>query len=439
MSLLVTAALVFVTFPQGQPAAAATTDPKAHAAAVIAAMTASDFAKVEADFDDKMKGALPPGRLKMMWEGVVGQLGALKACGGDVRVRAIADKQMVITPCVFERATLDVQFAFDTANHISGFSMRPAGGPYVPPSYATSAAYAESEITIGSGEWALPGTLTMPVGAGPFPGIVLVHGSGPGDRDQTNGPNKPFKDLALGLASRGIAVLRYDKRTKVYGARMAGLSGMTVKDEVIDDALAAASLLRSQPRIDPARVFVLGHSLGGMLIPRVAAADLSLAGVVVLAGPTRQLDRAILEQTKYLANADGTVTADEQKGIDDAQKLVDGVAALTASAAANAPRIGNAPPSYWLDLRGYDPPAVARGQRVPMLILQGERDYQVTMDDFARWKAALGERRDVTFRSYPALNHMFMAGTGKSLPAEYLNASHVSEDVVTDIAAWIRP
>jgi dienelactone hydrolase len=315
--------------------------------------------------------------------------------------------------------------------------MRPASAPYAPPPYATPAAHAETDVTIGSGEWALPGTLTMPVGAGPFPAVVLVHGSGPGDRDQSNGPNRMFKDLALGLASRGIAVVRYDKRSRVHGAKMAALSGMTVKEEVLDDAVSAAALARTLPRIDPARVFVLGHSLGGMLVPRIAALDPTLAGVISLAGSARPLERAILEQTVYLANADGTVTPEEQKGIDSAQKLVDAVGALKASDATSTTRLGNAPPSYWIDLRGYDPPLVAKAQRMPMLILQGERDYQVTLDDFARWKAALGDRRNVTFRSYPALNHQFMPGTGKSLPSEYLTASHVAEAVVTDIAAWI--
>jgi dienelactone hydrolase len=124
----------------------------------------------------------------------------------------------------------------------------------------------------------------MPIGAGPFPAIVLVHGSGPNDRDETIGPNKPFRDLALGLASRGIAVLRYDKRTKAYPAKLAASKDLTVKEEVIDDALEGVKTARSQPKIDPARVFVLGHSLGGMLIPRVAAGDASLAGVIASPG-----------------------------------------------------------------------------------------------------------------------------------------------------------
>ena len=419
MSLFVTSALVFVTFTQGQSPAPAAADPKAHAAVLMAAITASDFAKVEADFDDKMKAALPPGRLATAWASVLAQVGALKQCGSDVRVRTIADKTMVITACDFDRGKVDVQFAFDTAGRIAGLATRPAGStaPYAPPAYANPSSYTESEVTFGAAEWALPGTLTVPAGAGPFPAIVLVHGSGPNDRDETIGPNKPFKDLALGLASRGIAVLRYDKRTKVYPAKMAAAVAATVKEEVVDDAVAAIAFVRTQPRI--------------------AAADPKLTGAIVMAGAARPIERAVLEQTTYLANADGVVTPEEQKAIDDAQKLVESIAALKPDTPGST-RVAFAPASYWLDLKSYDPPSAAKAVEAPMLILQGERDYQVTPAEFARWKDALATRRDMTFRLYPALNHLFIAGTGKSLPAEYDQASHVSEEVVNDIAAWIR-
>ena len=439
MPLLITAWLAFVTIAQAPPASQAA-DPKAHAAAVLAAITAGEFAKVEADFDDKVKAALPPGRLAASWQTLLAQVGALKTCSGDVRVTAIADKQMVITPCEFERAKVDVQFAFSADGRISGLAMRPAAStaPYALPSYANPAAYVESDVTFGAAEWALPGTLTVPVGAGPFPVVVLVHGSGPNDRDETVGANKPFKDLALGLASRGVAVLRYDKRTKVYPAKMAALATLTVKEEAVDDAVAALAFVRTQPRIDPARVFLLGHSLGGMLVPRIAVADPKLAGAIVMAGAARPLERAILEQTTYLANADGTVSPDEQTAIDEAQKLVEAVAALKPSDAHGSLRVGFGPASYWLDLKAYDPPSAAKSVEAPMLILQGERDYQVTPAEFARWKDALATRKDMTFHLYPALNHLFMAGTGKSLPAEYNQASHVDQAVVDDIAAWVK-
>ena len=439
MPLLITACVAFVTFLQGSPAQSPEDDARARARVVLAAITAKDFSRVEAQFDDKMKAALPPGRLATLWDGLQMQIGPLKQCAAESRVVTIDNKRMVITACDFERGKADAQFAFDQAGRISGLVFRPAASSaaYSPPPYATPFAYSESDVTIGSGEWALPGTVTLPAGAGPFPVVVLVHGSGPNDRDETVGANKPFKDLALGLASRGVAVLRYDKRTKAHAAGAANLTDLTVRQEVVDDVLEAVKTIRAQPKIDPARVFVLGHSLGGMLVPRIGAADATIAGFIVMAGAARPLEDAILAQTRYLAMADGTITAEEQKGIDDAAAVGASVRALTPADAKSGRMIFGAPASYWLDLRGYDPPSAAKAIAAPMLVLQGERDYQVTMDEFARWKATLGSRRDVTFHSYPALNHLFIAGAGPGRPAEYQVAGHVDESVIRDIAAWV--
>src|SRR5690349_20988302 len=134
MPLLVTALLAFVTNLQA-PAAAppSEADVKAHAAAIVAAIAAKDFARIEADFDDKVKTALPAGRFGAGFDTLALQVGTLKRCGENVRVRTIADKQMVIQACEFERARLDFQVAFDTSNRISGIGFRPAASavPYV--------------------------------------------------------------------------------------------------------------------------------------------------------------------------------------------------------------------------------------------------------------------------------------------------------------------
>jgi hypothetical protein len=430
------ASVTIIAMAQGQPAA---DDPAAHAQTVLSALGAREFAKVESQFTDRMKAALPAG-LEPGWTQVTRQAGAFKSCG-VTRVQSMANLQVTVTPCEFERAKIDAQVVFDRDGKIAGLLFRPpapAAAPYSPPPYATAASYTETDVTVGSGDWTLPGTLAMPAGDGPFPALVLVHGSGPNDRDETILGNKPFKDLALGLASRGIAVLRYDKRTKVYPARLGGVANFTVTQEVLEDALAAVKTLRAQPRIDAARVFVLGHSLGGMLIPRIAAGDPSLAGLIVMAGAARPLEQAILEQTQYIATADGRITPEEQTQIDDAKKLVETVHALTPEDAKSSRLISGAPASYWLDLRGYDAPTAAKTVAQPMLVLQGERDYQVTMDEFARWKSALAGRSNVTFHSYPALNHLFIGGTGKSLPAEYETPGHVDEAVLRDIVDWIK-
>jgi uncharacterized protein len=440
MPSFVLASVLFVTIPQAPPAAPqAPESVTVRARSVLAWLTGQEFSKLEEQFTDQMKAALPPEKMQATWTALLGQVGAYKNCGAEPRVRAIADKQMVITACEFERATIDVQIAFDTDGRISGLALRPAAAAvaYTAPSYVTASAFEEKDQTVGAGEWELPGTLSMPIGAGPFPAVVLVAGSGPNDRDETLGPNKPFKDLAAGLASRGIAVLRYDKRTKVHGAKLAGMADLTVKQEVVDDVLEALKVLRANPKVDRARLFVLGHSLGGMLVPRIGAADPSLAGLIVMAGAARSLEDAILEQTRYIAMADGTISPDEQAGIDAATKLAARVKALTPDDAKSAANIAGAPAAYWLDLRGYDPPSAAKALEQPLLVLQGERDYQVTMAEFEKWKASLAGRSNVTFHTYPSLNHLFMAGTGKSVPAEYQAPGHVAEPVVTDIAAWI--
>jgi hypothetical protein len=317
---------------------------------------------------------------------------------------------------------------------------------YEPPAYADPAKFEETEVTVGSGEWALPGTLTMPKGKGPVPGLVLVHGSGPNDRDESLGPNKPFQDLAWGLASRGIAVLRYDKRSKVYGKKILAdpklEATMTVKDETIDDALAAAALLKKAKGVNGKKVFILGHNLGGFLMPKIALAakPLKIAGFISLAGLTRPLEDTILRQMTYIYGLAGAgVSEDDKKKLEGFKADVARIKALTYADKGSTTKILGAMPAYWLDIRGYYPPGLARTVKEPMLILQGGRDYQVTSEDLENWKKALAGRKDVEFRLYPDLNHLFFEGQGVITPLEYVQKhGSVATDVVDDIMRWIR-
>jgi dipeptidyl aminopeptidase/acylaminoacyl peptidase len=262
-----------------------------------------------------------------------------------------------------------------------------------------------------------------------------VHGSGPNDRDETIGPNKPFRDLAWGLASQGIAVLRYDKRTRVYGSEIAQMTEFTVQQETVEDALAAVELLRSTENIDTSQIFVVGHSLGGLMIPQIASQDPDIAGVIVMAGPTRPLNTIMVEQIQYLANLDGDISADEQEAID---AVIAESAAVEADEPIENPQLFTGPLSYWTDLIAQNPVETALQTSQPMLILQGERDYQVTMDNFQGWQEGLAGRDNVTFIAYPDLNHLFMSGTGPSTPDEYDLPGHVADAVITDIVNWIE-
>jgi dienelactone hydrolase len=351
--------------------------------------------------------------------------GALEKVGDAQVRRGPGGLSMVVVPVRFAAAEANFQVTIDGAGKIAGL-----GGflPWERPAYSKPDSFRERDVAVGDDEWKLPGTLTVPVGNGHFPAIVLVHGSGPNDRDETIGPNRVFKDLAEGLASRGIVVLRYEKRTKQYSAKMAAMQNMTVKEETVDDAVRAAAVLRAQPEVDAKRIFLLGHSLGGNLAPRIAEADGKLAGLVLLAGNVRPLEDALIEQSEYLGAT--------QANLQTLRAQVAKVKALDPGDEDGPPVLG-VPVSYWLDMKAYDPAAAAKKLTIPMLILQGERDYQVTMKDFELWKSAVGARKNVTMRSYPALNHLFIAGEGKSLPAEYGKPGHVAPEVIDDIAKFV--
>jgi dienelactone hydrolase len=420
-----------------QPADASTLIPLARE--VVDRLVSGQVEPLFQMFNEKMKAAIDADGLRRMIPSRIAQLGPFKSQVG-ARTESQDVLRVVFITCAFERANVDVRIAFDTFDRVVGIGFRPPVSTvsYAPPAYVTPSAFRDESLTVDAGGWPLPGTLSLPVGEGPFPGVVLVHGSGPNDRDESIGPNRPFRDLAEGLASRGVAVLRYDKRTRVHAGRIAGLGDFTVKDEVVDDAIAAVAAMRRSRAIRSDRVFVLGHSLGGMLAPRIAAGDPAIAGLVVMAGPSKSLDQAIADQTRYLALLDGQISAEEQKMLDAAARLAADVKALKPSDPPIVAPGVSAPASYWIDLRGYDPPSAAVRLRQPMLVLQGERDYQVTMEDFGAWKRALGSRPNVELKSYPTLNHLFLAGAGPSTPAEYSVPGHVDASVVADIAAWIE-
>jgi uncharacterized protein len=410
---------------------------------VIQELVAGQFEKVEALYDARMAAALPPGKLADGWRDLNKQAGAFQAIT-STETSQVQGLQVVKMQCKFENSLLDATVVFNPDGKLGGLSFQPhqaPPAPWTPPAYAKQDSFSEQPLTVVNGKFELPGTLTVPVGNGPFPAVVLVQGSGPEDQDETIGPNKPFKDLAWGLASRGIVVFRYTKRTQKYGLQSSDDPvKLTVEDETISDARAAVALVVKQPNVDPKQVFLLGHSLGAYLAPRIATGDAQIAGLVMLAANVRPLEKIVMEQIHNLAAMSGTPTEAEQKRIEAAENGVNQIESPGLKPDDKIEFLGATMyGAYWLDLRAYDPVKTAAKLKIPIFMLQGGRDYQVTPSNFQAWSDALSNNRNVTLRTYPDLDHFFMHGTGASKPSDYARPGHVSEEVVESIATWILP
>jgi len=423
----------------GWAADAAEEDLKSAATAFVELLATAQYEKATENFDATMTRVFPVDKVAETWAAVVGAAGAFRGRGGT-RSEKIGVYRAVFVTCRFEKADLEAKVVFDRQQKIAGlfFAQPRPEVTYKPPAYTDRAKFHEIQVTIGAEPWRLPGTLTIPEGTGSFSTVILVHGSGPNDRDETIFSNKPFKDLAWGLASQGIAVLRYDKRTYVHPEKLAQITALTVKEEVLDDVFAALAFLKQQSHVDSRHIYVAGHSLGGYLVPRISARDQAgaIAGFVVLAGSTRPTEDLVLEQTNYIASLDGSVSDQEKEQLDQIEQLVKQIKDTEVLSRSSGPILG-APAAYWLDLHHYRPPQIAAQTKHPMLILQGERDYQVTMEDFAGWQQGLAPRANIRFKTYPNLNHLFVAGEGRSTPSEYELGGNVAKQVIDDIAGWI--
>jgi uncharacterized protein len=398
-----------------------------------------DFEGLESRFDEAMKAALPDTALRALWVDTVQRAGALHGCG-QPRIQTAGEFTLAFSDCTFEKQRAELRLTMRPDGRLAGMFLFPESSTrpdWTAPDYVNAHAFTERESPVPSGLVTLPATLSLPKGGGPFPAIVLVHESGPRDRDETFGGTRVFEDLAQGLASRGVAVLRYEKRTKTDQKELAGTRDMTLKDEVLDDAVAALAALRAVPGVDPSKVFVLGHGLGGLLAPRIALLDGKAAGLILLAAPSRPMSEVVHDQAEALS---GPWASAAEKGMAPSfRREADALADLYAGRlpASATGTIFGAPPAYWLELKAQTPAATAARPGLLILVLQGGRDVQVSGKDFAGWQRALKGVPRATLKTYPNLNHLFVAGEGPSAAAEYEKAGHVERAVVEDIATFV--
>ena len=397
----------------------------ANAKTFMGYLSSENFSAAQEMFNQQMKKDLPLQKLETLWNTVKAQAGEFSGIE-KMGIAKSGEYIVVVVNVKFQHAYLDFKLVFDSSLKIAGLWITQAKTPkYELPSYVDLSAFTVKKIEIGQ-KWKLPAELTIPKGKGPFPAVVLIPGSGPSDMNETIGVNEPFKDIAYGLSTMGIAVLRYDKRAHVYAKE---IKDINVQNIYLQDASYAIEYMLKEPNVS--KVFVLGHSLGAYLLPEIAKENPQVAGLIMLAPPARDLAHVMVDQLEYILKLSPN-SADEIEKILDKLKLIE-----EHKLNANEFVMG-APASYYYELEKYDPISILKTLSKPVLICQGGKDYQVTAKDYNMFKNAFQSNSLFTFKWYPNLSHIFTPVSGVPSPANYQTASNVSQEVIEELADWIQ-
>ncbi len=388
--------------------------------------------------DSGVKNRISAGQLALMWKQIEGGLGL----GNFIDTAGyLYEYGTAYLGLEFEKGTLDLVLHYSDKDQITGFFVRPPHNktPYRIPAYADTSAFLEIDYPLHR-EGTLPGKLCLPKGKGPFPLVILGHGSGPNSLDENMGPNRVFRDLAYGLASQGIAVYRFDKRTLVYGARiMEHYDSFTLWEETIHDLVYLADTFAGHPSILPSSIHVLGHSLAGLAAPRVAQQSKHVKSIILMGAPATPLDSLVLYQYTYLDSLDPSGTY--YQALKNVREEVEYLRSDDFG-----PETGREwlplqlPALYWMDLLAYDPVKTACNLDIRILVLQAKDDYQVPSPELQRWKEGLKACPARAFYlEFEGLGHGFFESEGIEGPAQYEKQHSVSPAVIQSIRNFIRP
>ena len=396
---------------------------------------AGKFDEAHNYFSDEGKAKVTPENLKQFWSNMEGSFGKAKSLDATSS-RTQGDYFAVTVSGEFQFGKQDFMLLFDKTEKLVGLHLPPKQITYRSAGYADSTLFTEKTTYIQTPGHQLAAVITVPKDGNSFPIVVLVHGSGPNDMDETVGPNKPFKDIAAGLAVNGIASIRYVKRTLVYPNEFG--NAYTVKEEVLDDALQAVALAKTVQGVDTKKIYVLGHSLGGMLAPRIATLSPDLKGIILAAAPARSLTDIIIEQNKYMVTVTKDTTAAMQKMLSEAITAIEKTRINKLGKIKPDSVILGLPASYWVDLNNYDQVAIAKKLKQRILVIQGGHDFQVTETDYNLWNNALSQNPNVTLKLYPTYNHLFSEQQEKGTTAQYQTPGNVEQRLIEDLADWIK-
>jgi uncharacterized protein len=333
----------------------------------------------------------------------------------------------------YENNGLKVSFYYNQTGKLDGLWFKPYP---IEADAVDNASFEEIKITIGEGQYPITGILTIPKNVTHPPVAILVPGSGTHDMNELVGANKPFQDMAWGLAEQGIASIRYNERLLLYPDLAKG--EITIQLDSLDDVAEAINYAIHCEQINKNKIYILGHSLGGMMAPKIASDHKEVAGIVMLAGSPRKLEDISYDQVVDALNQANELSEEQKKSIlQTTETERDRVKNVTE--ANSTELLMGAPTSYWYSLNQIDIPKLASQLTVPIFIAQGSADWQVYADkDYLEWQKIFKGKENVTFQLYDNLNHLFMTSNGKTDISEYDVKGNVDTKVISDIAYWIN-
>ena len=407
-----------------------------------------DLDKLYGQLDATMQAALSQESFAAMWGQLTALGGTFEGFDGDTESATVSGYLVLTQRLDMSGMDLLCTMSLDASGQVAGLQFTPA--PAKAEETAPSPGVVEEEILVGEAPWELPGLLTLPENAEyPLPAVVLVQGSGPSDRNESVGAVKPFYDLAQALAAQGIAVIRYDKRTYVYGEEIASspaYASFTVEEETIQDAIAAGKLLAADPRIDAGRIYLLGHSLGAMLAPRIVQESGELfAGMILACGSNASLLDIMIRQNQDVINAleEGETRQAAQAQLDAECAKAQGLTDMTPEEAQAITLFGQPAYYFWEMAQHPTPAELLQELEKPVLLINGERDFQVTIQEGREgWEKALDLSAPWISHMWADVNHLLMrpdaaqevAGTS----AEYMIPCAVDTEITDAMGAFIH-
>jgi pimeloyl-ACP methyl ester carboxylesterase len=404
---------------------------------IVQLLEQNKMGKVHSYFDKKTKKSFKKIYLIAAWRGIQKNNGKLRDVG-EVAYSSAKNRQTATVPLHFEKASFNLVLTGNEKKEIAG--LRFTALAYQTPPWAKNRVFGKERIKVKTDTFTLPGELLLPESCNQCPVVILVHGSGPSDRNEGSSltPNRLFQDLAYGFAINGIATIRYDKRTLVYQKQLTGIDSFTLYDETIADAVTAVNLAKSYPFLDSSAVYVLGHSLGAYASPRIANKS-DVAGIIMLAGPYRPLYEIIPEQYAFLLGLDGKLTKKETKLIETTKEEVKFINKEKSTVSKLSVMGNDQMLHYFRDLSRYDPADMIKQLDCRVLVTQGDRDYQVRYQtEFIKYQDILQHESHVDFYLIPGVNHQLIWGSAPSTPNEYYIPGHPSLDVIKYLAGWVN-